>query len=151
MVGWCDGSLLIWIIVGQGPIVLAVGAGDVVWTYFSLIYQFSLLFPSLWETVRYRLKYCLRGPLNQTQPTNQPSNSKKIGIYVADVLIGVAECPPVLRPFQEYFSYIEPTVNQRLAETALDGKETPDLPVKNLASHMYPERGSNNSDEIFNV
>ena len=28
------GVLLIWIIVGQGPIVLAVGAGGVVWTFF---------------------------------------------------------------------------------------------------------------------
>ena len=26
--------------------------------------------PSLWETARYRLKYCLKGPLNPKQPTN---------------------------------------------------------------------------------
>ena len=39
------------------------------------------LSPSLWETARYRLKYCLKGPLNQKQPTN-------------------------LRPFQQYFSHI---------------------------------------------
>ena len=38
---------------------------------FSLIYLFSLLSPSLWETARYRLKYCLKGPLNPKQPTNQ--------------------------------------------------------------------------------
>ena len=33
----------------------------------------SILFssPSLWETARYRLKYCLKGPLNPKQPTNQ--------------------------------------------------------------------------------
>ena len=30
----CRGVLLIWIIVGQGPAVLAVGAGGVVWTFF---------------------------------------------------------------------------------------------------------------------
>ena len=30
----CRGVLLIWIIVGQGPIALAVGAGGVVWTIF---------------------------------------------------------------------------------------------------------------------
>ena len=30
----CRGVLLIWIIVGQGPIALAVGAGGVVWTFF---------------------------------------------------------------------------------------------------------------------
>ena len=38
---------------------------------FSLIYCFSLLSPSLWKTARYRLKYCLKGPLNPNQPTNQ--------------------------------------------------------------------------------
>ena len=33
----------------------------------------SILFssPSLWETARYRLKYCLKGPLSPKQPTNQ--------------------------------------------------------------------------------
>ena len=29
--------------------------------------------PSLWETARYRLKYCLKRPLNPKQPTNQPT------------------------------------------------------------------------------
>ena len=37
---------------------------------FSLVYNFSFLSPSLWETVRYRLKYCLKGPLSPKQPTN---------------------------------------------------------------------------------
>ena len=68
----CWGVLLIWIIVGQGPIVLAVGAGGGCLDIFSLIYHFYLLSPSLWETARYRLKYCLKGPLNPNQPTNQP-------------------------------------------------------------------------------
>ena len=36
-----------------------------------LLYPFSPLSPSLWETARYRLKYCLKGPLNPKQPTNQ--------------------------------------------------------------------------------
>ena len=31
--------------------------------HFYLVYQFSFLSPSLWETARYRLKYCLKGPL----------------------------------------------------------------------------------------
>ena len=31
---------------------------------FSLIYHFFFLSPSLWETARYRLKYCLKGPLS---------------------------------------------------------------------------------------
>ena len=39
---------------------------------FILLYPFSPLSPSLWETARYRLKYCLKGPLNPKQPTNQP-------------------------------------------------------------------------------
>ena len=39
---------------------------------FSLIYHFSFLSPSLWETAQYRLKYCLKGLLSPKQPTNQP-------------------------------------------------------------------------------
>ena len=67
----CRGVLLISIIVGQGRIALAVGAGGGGLDIFSLIYHFSLLSPILWETARYRLKYCLKGPLNPKQPTNQ--------------------------------------------------------------------------------
>ena len=66
------GRPTILITVGQGPIALAVGAGGVVWT-FLLSSILSPLSPSLWETARYRLKYCLKGPLNP-KPTNQPSN-----------------------------------------------------------------------------
>ena len=39
---------------------------------FSLVYPFSFLSPSLWETARYRLKYCLKGPLSP-KTTNQPT------------------------------------------------------------------------------
>ena len=39
--------------------------------FFSLVYHFSFLSPSLWETARYRLKYCLKGLLNPKQSTNQ--------------------------------------------------------------------------------
>ena len=39
--------------------------------HFSLIYHFSFLSPSLLETARYRLKYCLKGPLNPKQPTKK--------------------------------------------------------------------------------
>ena len=67
----CRGVLLVWMIVGQGPIALAVGAGGGCLDIFPLIYLFSFLSPSLWETARYRLKYCLKGPLNPKQPTNQ--------------------------------------------------------------------------------
>ena len=51
----CRGVLLIWIIVGQGPVALAVGAGGGCLDTFSLICPFSPLSPSLWETARYRL------------------------------------------------------------------------------------------------
>ena len=60
------------ITVGQGPIALAVGAGGGGLDIFTLIYPFSSASPSLWEMARYRLKYCLKGPLNPKQPTNQP-------------------------------------------------------------------------------
>ena len=66
------GRPTIWITVGQGPTALAVGTGGGCLDIFTLIYPFSPLSPSLWETVRYRLKYCLKGPLNPKQPTNKP-------------------------------------------------------------------------------
>ena len=56
--------LLILIIVQQGPTALTVGAGGGCFDIFTLVYQFSFLSPSLWETARYRLKYCLKGPLS---------------------------------------------------------------------------------------
>ena len=65
------GRLTIWRIVGQGPTALAVGAGGGCLDIFTPLYLFSPLSPSLWETARYRLKYCLKGPLNPKQPTNQ--------------------------------------------------------------------------------
>ena len=64
------GRPTIWITIGQGPTALAVGAGGGCLDIFTLIYPFSPLSPSLWETARYRLKYCLKGPLNPKQPTN---------------------------------------------------------------------------------
>ena len=73
----CRGVLLVWMIVGQGLIALAVGAGGGCLDIFSLIYLFSFLSPSLWETARYRLKCCLKGPLNPKQPTNQPFLDQK--------------------------------------------------------------------------
>ena len=64
------GRPTIWTTVGQGPTALTVGAGGGCLDNFTLIYPFSPLFPSLWETARYRLKYCLKRPLNPKQPTN---------------------------------------------------------------------------------
>ena len=65
------GRPTILMIVGQGPIALVVDACGGCLDIFTLIYPFSPLSPSLWETARYRLKYCLKGPLNPKQPTNQ--------------------------------------------------------------------------------
>ena len=64
------GRPTIWIRVGQGPTVLAVGAGGGWFGHFSLVYHFFLLSPALWKTARYRLKYCLKGPLSPKQPTS---------------------------------------------------------------------------------
>ena len=71
------GRPTIWIIVGQGPTALAVGAGGGCLDIFILIYPFFPLSLSLWETARYRLKYCLKGPLN-AKPTNQPTKARDI-------------------------------------------------------------------------
>ena len=49
-----------WIIVGQGPTALSVGAVGL-FGHFSLVYHFSLLSPSLWKTARYRLIYISKG------------------------------------------------------------------------------------------
>ena len=70
----CWGVLLIWIIVGQGPTALEVGGGCL--GIFSLVYHLSPLSPLSGrrpDIDRYRLNYCLKGPLNPKQPTNQPS------------------------------------------------------------------------------
>ena len=79
--GWSGGAMVlgnlpvpgrptILITVGQGPTALAVGAGGGRLDIFTLICPFFPLSPSLWETARYRLKYCLKGPFNPKQPTN---------------------------------------------------------------------------------
>ena len=69
------GRPTIWMTVGQGPTALAVGAIGGCLNIFTLLYLFSpislSLSLSLWETARYRRKYCLKGPLNPKQPTNQ--------------------------------------------------------------------------------
>ena len=75
--GWSGGAmvlgelpvpdiLLIWITIGKGLLRLQVGVGGVVWTFFLL----PIISLSFWETARFRLKYCLKGPLSQKQRTN---------------------------------------------------------------------------------
>ena len=72
------GRPTIWMIVGQGPIALAVGAGGGCFGHFytlsflSFHPLFSLLSPSLWEAARYRLKYCLKGLLNPKKSNHSP-------------------------------------------------------------------------------
>ena len=73
------GRPTIWITVGQGPTALTVGAGGGCLDISSLVYHFSFLSPSLWETARYKLKYCLKGLLSPKQPTNQISFSHSLG------------------------------------------------------------------------
>ena len=65
------GRPTVWMIVGKGPIALAVGVGGSCLNIFTLLCLFFPLSPSLLETARVRLKHCLKGPLNPTQPTNQ--------------------------------------------------------------------------------
>ena len=69
------GCPTIWMTVGQGPTALAVGAGGDCLDIFTLLYLFSPISPVLWETARYGLKDCLKGPLNPKQPTNKPLES----------------------------------------------------------------------------
>ena len=80
--GWSGGAIVlgklpvsgrptVWMIVGQGPIALAVGVHGGYLDIFTLLYAFSPLSPSLREMDQYRLKYCLKGLLNLKQPTNQ--------------------------------------------------------------------------------
>ena len=64
-----------WIVVGRGPIALAVAAGGDCLDIFTLLCSFSPLSPSLWEMARYGLKYCLRGPLNRNNKSIKQANS----------------------------------------------------------------------------
>ena len=73
------GRPTIWITVRQGRITLAVGTGGCCLDVFTIIYPFSPLSPSFWVTVRYRLKYCLKGLLIPKQPTNQPTVIQIVG------------------------------------------------------------------------
>ena len=61
---------------GQRPTALAVGAGGGCLDNFTLDYPFSPLSPSRWETVRYRLKYCLKGPLTPPPPKKKKQKKK---------------------------------------------------------------------------
>ena len=83
------GRPTIWIRVGQGPTALAVGAAGVFffffWTFLLSTILSLLCLPLLWETARYRLKYCLKRPLNPKQPTNESS-------YLELYFVMLAQC-----------------------------------------------------------
>ena len=51
---------------------------------FSLVYHFSFPSPSLWQTARYRLKYCLKGPLSPKQPTSSIHMSATYKTLITD-------------------------------------------------------------------
>ena len=91
------GRPTLWMIVGQGPTALAVGAGGGCLVIFTLIYLYSPLSPSLWETARYRLKYCLKGPLNPKQPTNQPTESEVLQSRYGNKYTGASKLKKVRR------------------------------------------------------
>ena len=70
----CQGVLLTWLTVGQGPIVLSVGAGggclDIFFSHLSLLFSFSLSLgdgPILTEILSQRAVK----PKTTNQPTNQ--------------------------------------------------------------------------------
>ena len=129
------------ITVGQGPTALAVGAGGGCLDIFTLIYPFSPLSPSLWETARYRLKYCLKGPLNPKQSTNQlnrrPGTKSPTTPILFRTIMNREECWLVgcfglNGPLRQYFSLYR-AVSQR-------GGETPALRVNPASSHPLPGR-----------
>ena len=68
----CRGVLLIWMSRARAFCACSRCGWGLFGHFFSRL-SFLFLSPSLWETARYRLKYCLKGPLSPKQPTNQPS------------------------------------------------------------------------------
>ena len=64
------------------------------WGLFGYFFShFSSLSPSLWETARYRLEYCLKGPLSPYQPTNQIKSCTFVVVPLCHILVRV--CPYV--------------------------------------------------------
>ena len=65
-------------IVEQGPIILAVEAGvDCSDIFLSPVISLSFLL--LWQTLRYRQKYCPKELYNPKQPTNHPFAMRRYG------------------------------------------------------------------------
>ena len=87
-------KLSVSIIVGQGPITLAVGAGGVWLGHFFSRLSF-LASSSLW----YRLKYCLKGPLNPKQPNHPLYMLVCPCVYMVSGYMVTCFNPPLLLPF----------------------------------------------------
>ena len=87
----CRDVHLLWIIMGQGPIALAVGAGGGCLAFF-LSSIFSLFFLLVWETARYSLKHRLKGPLNPKPPPNQPTKNQSFFEDNCDFSRGLTKC-----------------------------------------------------------
>ena len=74
----CRGVLLIWIIVGQGPVALEVGAGGWgLFGHFPLLYPFSIFLPFSGrlpdiDEILFQLAVT---PKPTNQPTNQPTDA----------------------------------------------------------------------------
>ena len=86
------GRPAIWITVGEGPTALAVGAGGDCLDIFYSHLSFSPFSLSLLETARYRLKYCLKGPLNPKQTTNQMKPNKQEYWSLSNYLKIIRKC-----------------------------------------------------------
>ena len=137
------GRPTIWITVGQGPTALAVGAGGGCLDIFSLIYPFSPLSPSLWETARYRLKYCLKGPLNPKQPTNQAGASYNLNYSRANAYCICSSCGwglfghfILIYPFSPLFPSLWETAQYRL-KYCLKGPLNQKQPANQHRSYLY--------------
>ena len=61
---------------GQGLTALEEGSGGGGLDIFTFLHLFPPVYPSLWETARHRLKYCLTGSFDSKQPTNKNSCSR---------------------------------------------------------------------------
>ena len=94
--------------------------------FFSLVYHFFFLSPSLWETARYRLKYCLKGPLMPKQPTNQTWMSLWMSFFVLSFFPRmsciwlVVGCFGFKGPLRLYFSLYRPVSQDREKEKRKD-------------------------------
>ena len=101
-----------WIEVGQGPTALAVVAGGGCLDIFTIIYPFSPFSPSLWETARNRLKYCLKGPLHPKQPTNQCNlDCSRARTYCACSRCGCLDICTLIYPFSPLSPFLWPDID----------------------------------------